>query len=188
MNDDATVHMSRGWRRALNEHDAAVAAFLEVVSGIPEPRWKLPHRPGSWSAAEEVLHVTLSYEVALRGVRTGAGMRPRVSPMRAMLLRWLVLPVILASDWFPRARAPLEIRPPAGDASGAVDMSPAGLCERLAHAALEVRDELPASPAGLRFHHAYFGGLAPKQAMRMLAAHTRHHTRGMSRRFLNVME
>ena len=44
------------------------------------------------------------------------------------------------------------------------------------------------TPPELRFHHAYFGDLAPRKAMRMLAAHTRHHTRRLARTFRDVME
>lgn len=185
---DAAVHVSRAWRRALREHDASVAAFIGTVRGIPDARWALPPAPGKWSPPEEVLHVALSYEVAVRGVQTGAGMRPRVSPARARLLRWLVLPVMLESNWFPRASAPVEIRPPKSGAPGDVDLTREALLWRLEETARQVRDQLPSSPPELRIQHAYFGDLAPRQAMRMLAAHTRHHTRGLARRFLNVME
>lgn len=171
---------SRAWARALREHDAAIAAFTDVVAAIPEHRWHRPAAPGKWSVAEEVLHVTLAYEVALRGVRTGAGMRARVSPVRARLLRWVVLPVMVRSSWFPRARAPVEVRPPAN--ADDTELAPHGLRARLERAAAEVRSEVPAAHPGMRFHHAYFGNLAPRQAMRMLAAHTRHHARALARR------
>src|SRR5688500_5350243 len=143
MQADRAGHLSRAWQRALAEHDAAVAAFLGVVDAIPGSRWRLPSAPGKWSPADEVLHVVLSYEVALRGVRTGAGMRPRVSPMRARVLRWLVLPVMLNSTWFPRARAPVEIRPPV-DGSLQSDTARATLRTRLGEAARAVREEVPA--------------------------------------------
>lgn len=184
---EAAVQVSRAWRRALGEHDASVAAFVSVVRGIPDDRWALPRAPGKWSPAEEVLHVALAYEVAVRGVQTGAGMRSRVSPARARLLRWLVLPVMLESNWFPRAKAPAEIRPPR-PGEGDVDLTRDVLLRRVEEQARVVRDQLPSSPPALRFHHAYFGALRPRQAMRMLAAHTRHHTRALGRRFLNVME
>lgn len=185
---DASVHLSRAWRRALGEHDVSVAAFISIVRGIPEDRWSLSPGPRKWSPAEEVLHVALAYEVAVRGVQTGAGMQPRVSPARARLLRWLVLPVMLGSNWFPRASAPREIRPPKAGTGNDVDLTRDALLGRVEQRAREVRDLLPSSPPGLRFHHAYFGDLPPRQAMRMLAAHTRHHTRALGRRFLNVME
>jgi hypothetical protein len=188
MNAGAAAQTPKSWKRALDQHDAAMAAFIDAISAIPDDRWPVPSAPGKWSPAAEVLHVALSYEVALRGVRTGAGMRPRVSPVRARLLRWLVLPVMLNSSWFPRARAPVEIRPPVDAAADGVDLSPQALRSRLDEAARAVRDELPPAPPGLRFHHAYFGDLAPRLAMRMLAAHTRHHARVLARRFRKVME
>lgn len=185
---DAKPQLPAAWRRTAREHDAAVAAFIDVVNAIPESAWSRPSMPGKWSPAEEVLHVALSYDVALRGARSGEGMRPRVSPLRARLLRWLVLPLILETGWFPRAKAPVEVRPPKADDEGAVDLTRAALLERVAERARSVREELPACRPALRFRHAYFGDLAPRQAMRMLAAHTRHHTRVLARRFRNVME
>lgn len=187
MQHDATV-LDSSWQRVLAQHDAAVEAFIGTVGRIPDARWHAASAPGTWSPAEEVLHVVLSYEVALRGVRTGAGMRPRVSPTRATLLRWLVLPLILNTSWFPRARAPVEIRPTMDGSPDGADLAPAALRRRLQERARELRDELPRARPGLRFQHAYFGALAPQQAVRMLAAHTRHHTRSVTRRFLNVME
>lgn len=178
----------RSWARAIGEHDAAVAEFLAVVSTVPSDRWNVAPAPGKWSPAEEVLHVVLSYEVALRGVRTGAGMRSRVSPARALALRWLVLPVMLESSWFPHARAPVEVRPPGDTVPSAPDRTFDSLRMRLAQVASEVRAELPAAPPAMRFDHAYFGKLAPRVAMRMLAAHTRHHARALARRFRNVTE
>ncbi|MBA3889019.1 MAG: DinB family protein [Gemmatimonadaceae bacterium] len=165
-----------------------MAAFTDVTNGIPDARWLQPQAPGKWTPAEEVLHVALSYEVALRGMRTGAGMRARVSPMRARLLRWLVLPVIVNSSWFPRAKAPAEIRPPAVAATGHGEFAAHALCARLERVARDVRDELPLASPDLRFRHAYFGDLAPRQALRMLSAHTRHHTRVLARRFPKVAE
>lgn len=188
MRETAKVPTARSWARTLGEHDVAVSAFVDVVRSIPESEWHVASAPGKWSPAEEVLHVALSYEVALRGVRTGEGMRPRVSPMRATLLRWLVLPVMLASGWFPRAKAPVEIRPPKPGASENVDLTRPALLGRLRERAREVREELPASRPETRFRHAYFGDLAPERAIRMLAAHTRHHSRRLARRFRKVME
>ena len=166
--------LSRSWQRALAEHDAAVAAFDDAASAIAEEQWQVPRAPGKWSPAEEVLHVVLAYEVGLRGVRTGAGMRARVSPSHARLLRWLILPVVVNTSWFPRAKAPVEVRPVH---TGDVDLAPAALMRRLRDRARDVRDEMPRAPSELRVQHAYFGDLAPRQAMRMLAAHTRHHAR-----------
>lgn len=181
MQHQRSLAISRSWTRALREHDAAVRSMVEAARGIPEDRWHVPSAPGKWTVAEEVLHVVLSYEVALGGVETGAGMRPRVSPGRALLLRSLVLPVILRSTWFPRAKAPAEIRPPVGDALAGVDLGRPALIERLEDRARKVGERLPAAPDALRFHHAYFGDLAPRQAMGMLAAHSRHHARRLAR-------
>jgi hypothetical protein len=173
---------ARSWGGALADHEAAVAEMRAVVSGIPADRWHVAVSEGKWSPAEEVLHVTIGYEFARANIGGGPGMRLRVSALRAALLRWFLLPRILRTGRFPReVRAPREVRPPSEEASG---LDAGTLMARLTRAAESAAAELAAAAArapSVRMAHAYFGPLRPLVALRLLAAHTRHHARRLAR-------
>lgn len=155
-----------------------LAAYVARLRAVPATRWHEPAAEGKWSAAEEALHIVLAYEIGLAGSAGGPGMQMRVSPGWARLSRLLVLPVILRTSWFPRgATAPREVRPPAAEARGLTrEQLEARLRLVAGNAAnglraADVRETVP------RFVHAYFGPVSPLTALRLLSAHTRHHTR-----------
>ena len=167
----------RAWVAALEEHDQVLARYLVRLRGVPAERWHEPAAEGKWSPAEVALHLALAYEVGRDACSGGQGMRMRVSPAVAWLSRTVMLPVILRTRTFPRgAPAPREVRPAALDARG---MSKEALEARLrlvgADAASALRAAADRTPPP-RFVHAYFGRLAPLTTLRLLSAHTRHHT------------
>jgi hypothetical protein len=174
--------MRNDWSSIIAEHEATVAAFGEHARRSPPARWLVPPSAGKWTAAEETLHVVLAYEVGLETVRGTRELRRRATPARAAVLRWLVLPIILRSDWFPRASAPREIRP--------VNLTPEeasveSLISRLERAGASIAEELRSAErdgSSVRIAHPYFGPLALKEATRLMSAHTRHHMRQMARR------
>ena len=139
--------------------------------------WTLPMAPGKWTPAEVTSHVTAAYRV-LRGELGGqAGMSLRGSRLRRFILRHTVLPRLLAGRPFPPgARAPRETRPTivAGDRQTAL--------RELGSVAELFTTELSASAgvASPRLAHAYFGLMSPRQALQLLAAHTRHHARQLA--------
>jgi hypothetical protein len=172
--------MNERWSAAMSDHHSAVQGFAGAARSVPSDRWLVPSTPGKWSPAEETLHVVLAYEVGLRSLRGEIDMSPRTAPARARLLRWLVLPMILRSDWFPRARAPREIRPVLDP--GAAE-SAESLIARLHSAAEAVTQELRTaaeSGSARRIRHPYFGPLPLLEAFRLMSAHTRHHTRRLA--------
>lgn len=172
----------RRWVAAIAEHDAAVCAFLAACRLIAPTRWPLPRAPGKWSPAAVALHVCKAYELGGDAVRGGPSMRLLVAPPVAWLSRTLLLPVLFATDRFPRgASSPEEVLP---DPAEAQLLTPEAAAARLgqaagqAVAALRQADgERPAPRVG----HAYFGALTPHAALRLLSAHTRHHARGLAR-------
>lgn len=168
-----------GWRQVLGVHEATAAQFVTLLRRLPLERWQQPQPGRKWSPADEAIHIALSYEMALATMTQGATMQPRVSAARARLLRWLVLPVILRTNWFPRASAPAEVRPPEAEARAATVDSTAGRIER---AAAGITKAAARVEPGARFQHAYFGPLPPQVVVRLLAAHTRHHHRTLARR------
>lgn len=173
----------RAWGAALAEHEAALAEFLAQVDRVPPERWQLPAAPDKWSPAEEAYHVLMAYEFGLAAASGEAGMRLRVSPIQARIARWLVLPFVLRTNWFPRgAAAPREVRPPRMEAHA---LSARDLAERLRHVAAEaaraVRDADARRPP-IYVVHAYFGALRPFPALRLMSSHTRHHARNLALR------
>lgn len=109
-------------------------------------------------------------------------MRLVVSPRYAWAIRIFILPWILTTTRFPRARAPREVVPSDHETAS---LSREAARARLTRAAREASDALrraDASPSAPKMTHAYFGPLSPHTTLRLLTAHTRHHARGLMRK------
>jgi hypothetical protein len=176
------VSEERGWRAALDEHDVAVRELMATCERIPVGRWHQSPAPGKWSPSDVVRHICRAYEVGRDAADGGPGMRLLVSPTRAWALRTLLLPVVLRTQRFPRGvRAPREVVPPdETSARSAPDESLARL-ERVAQEAVVALRRAAAGRPVTRLMHAYFGPLAPRTALMVLSAHTRHHARALAR-------
>lgn len=169
------------WAEALDEHERAVHAFIAVCEQLPPGRWHLPPAAGKWTPSDVALHLCHAYELGRDAAAGGSGMRLRVTPLRAWVARSVVLPLILLTDRFPRGvSAPREVAP---DRSVSRQLSPGAALARFEEVARQaasglrrVADERPAA----RVMHAYFGPLAPRAALRVLSAHTRHHARALA--------
>lgn len=169
------------WDRALREHEHAVHTFMAVCDQVAPAQWHVASAPGKWSPSDVALHICNAYELGRDAAAGGSGMRLRVTPLRAWMLRTMLLPAILVADRFPRGvRAPREVAP---DPAAARRLSPRDARTQLEQAAREAADGLRRTdderPA-TRVMHAYFGPLTPRAALRMLSAHTRHHARALA--------
>lgn len=170
----------RDWHEAEHEHDAEVAAFITAIRDLPTNRWHHRADPSRWTAAELALHVIVAYELGVGVARGEPGMQLRVPRWRAWLLRTVALPRIVASRRFPRnATSPREVRP---DAAEAAALTPAAAVARLEATAEAARQVLRTAGPEAGMVHAYFGRLSPLQTLRLLSAHTRHHTLGLRAR------
>lgn len=177
----------RAWTAATIEHDAVLVDFITHVQRVQPHHWWLSTKTGKWSPAEEALHVVIAYEIgtgAAAAPNGEGGMRMLVSPERAWLSRQFLLPLLLMTKRFPRgAKAPAEVVPSLPEAA---TLTVAALAARLVTAAsdavrsLRASDERTTTPR--RFVHAYFGPLDPLTTLRLLSAHTRHHTRHFAQR------
>jgi hypothetical protein len=169
------------WRDALTEHDEVLRAWVARLEAVPDEEWTIPSAPGKWTPAELALHVIRAYELC--GPDEPAGMRLLVNPLWAWSLRTFYLPRMLERRTFPTGiKAPREVRPDTHEAHGT---SRAALMSRLELAAARAAETLHGGAERtpeLRVRHAFFGPLAPLPAMRLLSAHTRHHTRSAIRR------
>jgi DinB superfamily len=172
----------RRWTTALTEHAGAVGGFLDALGHVTPEAWHRPPAPRAWSPAALALHICQSYEFGRDAVSGGPGMRLLVSPWQARLAGMLVLPLMLATRRFPRgAKAPAEVTPDDADAQA---LTPEAAVRRLQRAADEAAAALQRAAAerpARTVTHAYFGDLPPLTVLRLLSAHTRHHTPTLTR-------
>jgi len=176
-----TIRHEHRWTAAMAEHEIAVRAFVAACERVAPEDWQRSPAPMKWSPAAVVLHVCRAYELGRDAVNGSDGMRLRVSRSFAWFSRTLVLPVILATNRFPRgAAAPAEVVPDAAEARLLIQDASAVRLQHVAdQAALALREASRERP-GLRLTHAYFGPLSPHGTLRLLSAHTRHHARGLA--------
>ncbi|MBW3570531.1 MAG: DinB family protein [Gemmatimonadetes bacterium] len=170
----ATPRAERRWRAAVDEHQAALAAYLEAAERLPDEAWTRPWAPGKWTPAVITEHLAMTYRALVQEVRGGPGMKLKLTPLRRGLLKLLLLPHMLFHRTFPRgALAPREVRPESD-----------GLPREQALAELRVlgeefEREVERARAGGRRHvtHPYFGSIDLARGMRFAAVHIEHHTR-----------
>lgn len=172
----------RKWEAAVAEHELVVRGFLSVCGKCATADWHRPPAPNKWSTAAVALHICNAYEVAGNSVTGGPGMQLRVSRPYAWFLRTAVLPFILATKRFPRATAPREVRPNAEEAEQLTPEAASIRLRRAADSAVRAFRDAGRNPASPRMNHAYFGAINAYTALRLLSAHTRHHTRALRTR------
>jgi uncharacterized damage-inducible protein DinB len=163
------------FERALHLHADAVAGFLSTVERVPADRWKVPRAEGKWSPAETLEHLAIAYDVLLRELETGVGMKVVTSVWQRLLLRVTMVPRILRTGIFPKnARAPREVRPqmPPSDKATAI----AAFREKADRFAAEVARTRAARPRA-RLTHAYFGSAPLADGLLLVARHIEHHRR-----------
>ncbi|MDQ6885920.1 MAG: DinB family protein [Gemmatimonadota bacterium] len=152
-----------------------MAEFLSRAAAVPAARWGAPCAPGKWSPAQEVEHITLSYEIFGAELDGGVGMQPMASKRRQLFLRWMVLPFILRTGKFPgQPRAPREVRPVDDTPGKDVQLNRLRAVNEACDQSWRIaRRERPRH----RLSHAYFGMLSLDDALRLMTVHTRHHGR-----------
>lgn len=169
------------WTKALTEHDEVFGQFLHTARQFDDDQWQRAPAAGRWSAAALTLHVADSYRFGRDAASGGPGMRMVAPRPVAFVSRSLVLPVMLVLHRFPReAPAPVEVRP---DVTAAQALPRNVLLARLERDAADALQALQ-QPHASGVTHAYFGSLSPYWALRLLTAHTRHHTTGLRERLM----
>jgi hypothetical protein len=169
------------WNSAVAAHEAAVRDFVAACERCSADDWQRS-ADGKWSTAAVALHICNAYEVARDAMTRGVGMRMRVSQRYAWFLRNFVLPIILATTRFPRARAPREVVPDENETKLLTRDAAMTRLTRVAREASDAFRNAASNESAPRMTHAYFGALDPYTAFRLITAHTRHHTRALARR------
>lgn len=168
------------WAAARAADGTAVDAFARALEAVAPEAWQRAPAADRWSPAAVALHVIRSYELGLNAADGGAGMQLRVPAPAAWLSRTLLLPRLLAGGAFPRgARAPREVQPPPAEAASLGQAEAVAWLRRAAAEAAAAMEREAHSGSGARVRHAYFGALPMLDGLRLLTAHTRHHTMGL---------
>ena len=151
-------------------HDRAARALIAAAGAVGESRWSEPVAPGKWSAAQILEHLLATYDVVLRELAGGSGMRVRTPYWQQLLLRLAVAPRILRGRGFPRgAPAPRELRP----GEGVARQHGLALFEERVR---QFESAATRASAGQRITHAYFGKASVPTGVLLCARHIEHHT------------
>jgi hypothetical protein len=174
----ATPRADARWHAVVEEHQVALAAYLDTAARLPDAAWARPWSAGKWTPAQITEHLTMTYRVFIGEVTGGPGMKLKLTPFRRTVLRTFMLPHMLFHRTFPRgAPAPREVRPPDGPlpprAQALAQMRELG--ERFEREASRAR-------AGGFTHvtHPFFGPIDLRRGMRLAAVHIEHHTRQLA--------
>jgi DinB superfamily len=166
------------WHAVVEEHQVALAAYLDAAARLPEGAWDRPWAPGKWSPAQLTEHLSLTYRVLTAELQGGEGMRLKLTPLRRRVLKTLMLPHMLFHRTFPRrAPAPREVRPGEGPYPPRAE----ALARMRALGEAIEREAERARAAGIKgVSHAYFGTIDLTRGMRLCAVHLEHHTRQLA--------
>jgi len=166
------------WDAAADEHEVALAAYLQSASALLHASWTRPWGEGKWTPAQVTEHVTRAYEVLLDELRGGRPMQEKVAGWRKKVSRIVILPHILFHRTIPlKVPSPREMRPGeprAGREEALEALRELGECFVAELAAARERGS-----AGLT--HPYFGKLDPIKVLRFVAIHLDHHRKQIER-------
>jgi DinB superfamily len=175
----ATSRADARWHTAVEEHQVALAAYLDAAARLSDAAWGQPWKPGKWSPAQITEHLSMTYRVFIGEVTGGPAMRLKLTPLRRRILKTLMLPHMLFHRTFPRgAPAPRELRP--------TDETPlpakAEALERMRELGERFEREAARARAGGWSHvtHPFFGQIDLTRGMRLAAVHIEHHTRQLA--------
>jgi hypothetical protein len=161
--------------QALDHHRSTADAFAELAEAIPADAWDKPWTEGKWTVGTIVDHLNHTYDVVIREVEGGEGMRIVTPWWQQLLLRWTLRPRLLAGKPFPKAaRAPRETRP--AEETPEREPALAGFRERADRLEASAREAGGSRPEA-RVSHAYFGKGSLAQGVTMCTRHIEHHHR-----------
>lgn len=164
--------VSSVWQEAVAGHAVALDGFVARAAAAGAAAWNTPGAAGKWTPAQVVEHVRLTYDIAVRELEGGGGLRVRTSWWLRPLLRLRYLRAILASGRVPRgARAPREARPGDGPFDQAATLA---ALRASSQRFLELLEPAWQRNGPVLTHHI-FGTLGAREALRFMAVHTSHH-------------
>lgn len=158
---------------AIAEHRLAVENFMERVRRVPEEEWDTG-TDGKWSAAQEALHIALTWQAYTFEVREGPAVTPDTFAARTPEFRAVILPRILAGNWFPTGPvAPPMVEPQEVRTRDEVLHELAQNADRFEAAFVDAATRDPLR----HVRHPYCGALTLAEAVIVDIEHTIHHGR-----------
>jgi hypothetical protein len=149
----------------------AVRAGLESAAGaVPADFWGKPPRPGAWSAAEVMAHLTM----VERKITEGAARLVRSAPPPVPLWKRLHIPAQLAEWRGFRAKTPLPL-----DRNLLADkeVTLARLAELRRSTLALLEEHRGRELSAYRWKHPFFGSLNYYSWFKMIAHHEARHTK-----------
>ena len=144
--------------------------FIATASLVPDKDWRSPPRPGAWSAAEVVAHVTM-----VETLMTGAAAKiTRKPPVSVPLSKQFHIPVALVAWRAVRVETPIPLDRMMLDDRGLMLMRLAEQRQRTLHV-LEAGRE--SNLRKYRVQHPFLGSVHYYDWFRTLAAHDTRHTK-----------
>jgi len=164
---------STEWNAALARHSNAANAFANTARSITRESWSEPLAEGKWSPAQVTEHLNRTYQVVIKEIKGGKGIRLRSSWLLRQVLRQTVLRSIYRKRQLPKgARAPSEIVPKV------VEGTQVELVERFAALAHDFEEAVSTNrKAGRKLTHHIFGEIELLPGIDFVAIHLEHHHR-----------
>ena len=149
----------------------AVRAGLEsAAGGVPVELWREPPRPGAWSAAEVIAHLTM-----VEGkITEGAARLVRSAPAPVPLWNRLHIPARLAEWRGFRVKTPLPLDP---SLLAEKEAMLARLAELRRGTLALLEEHRGRELSAYRWKHPFFGSLNYYSWFRMIAHHEARHTK-----------
>jgi hypothetical protein len=168
------MNLRAEWQDLLALHHSAIGEFAETAQKIPALEWN-PPASEKWTPAHVTEHLALVYQVLIRELQGGPGMKLRTNAFVRLLLRLFFVPRLLRGDFPKGARAPRETRPVLAHA--AEQRIAIESLQQLADRFHQQMQESYGQNPKLRLTHAYFGSASMKQSLLLCIRHIQHHTR-----------
>ncbi len=161
------------WTEIESLHRTAAADIAAAAERIPDDQWPRARAAEKWSPAEVLEHLNLTYEVLLRELAGGEGMKIRTKWWQRHFLRFTVMPKILRGGSFPaRAPAPRELRPAVANPDRAAAIA---AFRQRADQFTQAAEAAHRNGAPRTLTHAYFGRASIADAVLFCARHLQHH-------------
>ena len=147
----------------------ARAALQATAEAVPAELWRKPPRPGAWSAADVIAHLTMVEEAITNGAAKVVGNTPRHVPF----FKRLHLPVRLARWRWLRAKTPIPLNSELIADKEEMLGRLAALRQRTLDFLLEHRT---LDLSAYRWPHPFFGSLHVYDWFKLIAHHEARHT------------
>jgi hypothetical protein len=167
------------YQRTLIDNSAAAEELVGAAGQFSAARWSTATRPGGWTPAQHVVHVTLAYRNAVADMRGGTRARLRGTHAKRLFWRALGLPQVLYLRRLPPGvESPSEFRPPkkSPPREQAIGNLRASVAEFVT-AMTETRATRP----DYALQHPYFEMISLRSTAILCAVHTRHHAKLLTR-------